>query len=48
MKRTIATVSLLAMLASCGADGEPTPPSSVAKTGVTISGTARIGVAGKL
>jgi predicted small lipoprotein YifL len=47
MTRLLSTLGLLAALAACGADGEPTAPDA-AKTGVSISGTARIGVAGKL
>ena len=35
----------LAALAACGVDGEPTAP---AKSGVTISGEARMGAVAKL
>ncbi len=41
--RALILVSLLA-LAACGADGEPEP----VEPGITISGQARIGVAGTL
>lgn len=34
------------LLAACGADGEPTPPApkEPAKSGVSVSGYARVGV----
>lgn len=35
---------LILALAACGADGEPEP----VETGVTVSGEARIGIAGSL
>lgn len=35
----------LVLLAACGADGDPQPPASKARTdGITISGEARAGV----
>ncbi len=42
--------ALLALLAltACGADGDPLPPTKTVTPGVTISGEARIGVAGSL
>ncbi|MEZ5777601.1 MAG: argininosuccinate lyase [Paracoccaceae bacterium] len=43
--RTLILVALLSGLAACGVDGAPTPP---AKPGVTISGTAKVGVSGSL
>ena len=46
MTRILSTLGLLISLAACGADGAPTPPP--AETGVTISGTARVGVVAKL
>lgn len=36
------------MLASCGADGDPNPPTKAAVPGVTLSGEASIGISGKL
>ena len=48
MTRTIisraTTLLLLATLAACGADGAPKPPA--AKTGLTITGQAEIGISG--
>lgn len=41
MKR-IAVATMLATLVACGVDGKPTPPA--AKTGLVISGDARMGV----
>lgn len=38
--RLCSALLLLATLAACGADGAPTAP----KSGVTVSGDARIGV----
>lgn len=35
----------LALLAACGVDGKPTPPS---RSGVTISGEARLGATARL
>lgn len=46
MTRLLATLSALALLAACGIDGPPQPPS--AAPGVTISGEAAIGVKGEL
>jgi predicted small lipoprotein YifL len=44
MKRLIA-LSALALLAACGADGEPQAPSASSTVpGVTISGDAQIGI----
>ncbi len=41
----LALALTLATLAGCGVDGKPTPP---ARSGVTISGDARVGVSAKL
>ncbi len=46
MTRLIASFSLLALLAACGADGEPTAPP--AKPNVAVSGEVAVGVTGKL
>jgi hypothetical protein len=44
MKRLVA-LTALALLAACGADGEPQAPTGAPTgPGVTISGDARIGV----
>lgn len=45
--KTLAILALLA-LAACGADGDPVPPHQAGTTqnGVTISGTAEMGVSG--
>lgn len=45
MKYVIA-LTMAAMLAACGIDGEPSTPEPVAatKTGVTITGRAEVGV----
>ena len=44
MIRALALLSVLA-LAACGADGDPIPQR---ETGLTVSGTATIGVGGSL
>lgn len=41
----LAPLVLLALLAACGADGEPEPP---VQPGVTITGDARVGMVGTL
>lgn len=43
MKRPALALLLAAALAACGVDGPPRPP---AQDGATLSGTARIGLAG--
>jgi len=35
-------------LAACGVDGKPTPPEPRVQKGLTISGTAEIGLVGQL
>ncbi|MEH7828169.1 hypothetical protein [Gemmobacter denitrificans] len=40
--RLIPALTLFALLAACGADGPPQKPA--AKSGLTISGDARVGV----
>jgi hypothetical protein len=48
MKAVLMIAGLL-ILASCGVDGEPTPPSKAQSTpGVSVSGEVGIGVAGSL
>ena len=46
--RLTAAFAVICLLAACGADGAPKPPAPAPKTGVTISGSASIGVAGKI
>lgn len=48
MTRLAASLTLFALLAACGADGPPLPPSKANTPGITLSGEARIGVAGSL
>lgn len=52
MRLTAALALLPLLLAACGADGAPRPPAAAtapaATQGITISGTASFGVAGKL
>ncbi|KIT16431.1 argininosuccinate lyase [Jannaschia aquimarina] len=48
----IRSVLLLLMLAACGVDGDPVPPSEVEdaeqrRTGITISGTVEAGIASR-
>ena len=42
--RMLLPILTLGLLAACGADGAPTAPA--AKPGLTISGQAKVGVAG--
>jgi hypothetical protein len=46
MMRVLTAVVALALLASCGADGEPERPEPRPSAGVTLSGGVAIGVAG--
>ena len=49
MIRPLCLLTALALLVACGADGPPTPPlANVDAPGITLSGTARIGVVAKL
>lgn len=48
MKKLPLALGLLALLAACGVDGAPTPPKPKPQSGVTLSGSARVGVAAKL
>jgi hypothetical protein len=43
MMRIVLALVLSAFLASCGADGPPTPP---AEPGLTVSGQVKVGVSG--
>ena len=43
--RAVPVIAALALLAACGADGEPTPPPpGQTSVGISLSGTAKIGV----
>ena len=46
MRLLAITMAALLALAGCGADGEPEPPAPKPEPGLTISGTAEIGVSG--
>jgi hypothetical protein len=46
MIRTILMVAMLAGLSACGVDGRPTAPEPRPATGLTITGTAEIGIVG--
>lgn len=39
---------LAGLLAACGADGDPVPPSGTVPDGITFSGEVKIGVSGEL
>ncbi|MBN8185137.1 argininosuccinate lyase [Salipiger thiooxidans] len=47
--RTILTLGVVALLAACGADGEPIAPEKreTPKPGISISGAAEIGVSSR-
>ncbi len=42
--RIVLSLSLLALLAACGADGQPETPAP----GLTVTGEAQLGITGKL
>ncbi|MBE2277922.1 MAG: hypothetical protein IAE87_16685 [Rhodobacteraceae bacterium] len=44
--RLILALALVSLFAACGVDGAPQPPTE--KPGLTVTGTARFGVAGEL
>lgn len=44
--RPLAAMLVLAVLAACGADGEPERPEPRPAPGVTVTGTVEFGVAG--
>jgi predicted small lipoprotein YifL len=44
--RTLAALIVLVTLAACGADGEPERPEPRPAQGVTITGTAEVGLTG--
>lgn len=45
--RTGLILSVVALLAGCGADGDPVPPKADPQPGITMSGSASIGVASR-
>ncbi len=45
MRNLILLGTLAVVLAACGVDGEPTPPEPQPEPGITITGTAQIGMA---
>ena len=45
MIRTILMLAVLAGLGACGVDGRPTAPEPRPETGISITGTAEIGIA---
>ena len=47
--RPLLPLLIVALLAACGADGPPVPPTKAdVQSGVQISGQARVGVVGSL
>lgn len=48
MIRAVLVLAMMASLSACGADGDPIPPApkETPKPGVSISGTASIGITG--
>lgn len=45
--RRLALTGLIAALAACGADGEPERPDPRPVSGISITGTAGIGITGR-
>lgn len=45
MMRSLSALLLVALLAACGADGEPSSPTA---PGVSVSGQVKVGVGGSL
>ncbi|MCR8724903.1 hypothetical protein [Frigidibacter sp. ROC022] len=45
MTRILSALGCLLILAACGADGEPETPT---RSGLSVSGTATIGIGGRL
>ncbi len=45
MMRILLSLCLACLLASCGADGAPTPP---VEQGLSVTGQVKVGVAGSL
>ncbi|QRF68200.1 hypothetical protein [Ponticoccus alexandrii] len=43
MKR-LGLILVMATLAACGADGEPERPAKGEKAGITVTGTAKLGI----
>lgn len=46
--RVMCLLALASLVAACGADGDPVPPSKAAVPGVSLSGEVSIGIAGAL
>lgn len=46
LSKAMVGVMIAGLLTACGADGDPVPPKAepAVKTGITISGSARVGV----
>lgn len=47
MTRSLAALALFALVAACGADGDPVPPKpdTTPQPGLTITGSAEMGIA---
>ncbi len=46
--RVMCWLALAGLVAACGADGDPLPPTKAVTPGVSLSGEVSIGVSGKL